>query len=209
MLPKSTQIEGKWPQNGAFGSQKWAKSGPKWSPKGRYGKTSPKIGRNLAKLGPKSGFGALLGSILEAKMLQNQPKKYAKKRHSKKRAPGRLAAPSWSILRSFLGGFLWQKTVQERPRTDFSAKCAIVWEPYYLPYILRVRTAQNLPKNGSGSDFGWPKTEVKTERSKNTPKTAFGSHFGKFWLPFGLHFGSKMEEKTRPKTRSKKIGKTE
>ena len=63
--------------------QKWTKV----EAKGRYGNT-PK------KKHPKSGFGAILGSILEAKMLpkggQKLIKNYTKKRHSKKRSPGSI-----------------------------------------------------------------------------------------------------------------------
>ena len=59
----------------------------KVEPKGRYGNTS----KNQP---PKLGFGTILGSILEAKMLPKQgqtlTKKYAKKRHSKKWPPGSI-----------------------------------------------------------------------------------------------------------------------
>ena len=79
-----------------------AKSGTKVNQSG----AQREVWKHIPKKTQKIGFGSILGSIVEAKMLQNRPKKYDKKRHSKKRPPGRLAAPFWTISRSFLGGFL-------------------------------------------------------------------------------------------------------
>ena len=43
---KVSKMGVQWPQNGAFGSQKWAKSAPKWSPKGGMEKHLKKYPKN-------------------------------------------------------------------------------------------------------------------------------------------------------------------
>ncbi len=44
---KVSKMGVQWPQNGAFGGQKWAKSGPKWSPKGGMEKHLKKYPKNV------------------------------------------------------------------------------------------------------------------------------------------------------------------
>ena len=69
---KVTKQGGKLSQNGALGSQKWSKA-PLWEPKvvQKWTKVEPKgmYGNTSKKIRPKCGLGAILGSVLEAKML--------------------------------------------------------------------------------------------------------------------------------------------
>ena len=113
----------------------------------RYGKTSQKIGQ-------KYGFGAILGSILEAKMLQNQPKKYAKKRHSKKKPPGRLAAPFWTISRSFLGGFFVTKNGPGATSDRFFGEVRDSVNTLVFTIHSKGSSGLELTKNGAGGDLG-------------------------------------------------------
>jgi len=89
-----------------------------------------KNNKNLSKNLPKWGLGAekgalkvatgissilLLGAKMEPKMVQKRDKKTRGKREGKKRP----SAPFRSILGSLLGAFSAQKSVRERPRSDF------------------------------------------------------------------------------------------
>jgi len=145
--------------------QKWSKSEQKWSPK----RGKEKKAKHMPKIEVWRRFGAILGSILGAKMAQNGGQNMSK-----------IGAWFWTRFWCRNGVILEPKTVKIEPKNCTEPKTYNCW--IRLPFqrfglIVRVAGCQNLSKKSS-------KTCLDS-----------GSLFWEILDHFGSHFGSIFEQK--------------